>query len=64
MRRTEFWERMEAHFGPGYARSWAHDVRLAELGGRTVEEALAVGEDVVEVWRAVWRHERMPDVLR
>ena len=64
MRRTEFWERMEEHFGAGYARSWAHDVRLAELGGRTVEEALAAGDEALAVWRAVWRHERMPDRLR
>ena len=53
MKLTEFWTRMEAHFGPGYARSWAKDTVLAELSGRTVEQALAAGDETVEVWRAV-----------
>mgnify|MGYP003704986157 CR=1 FL=1 len=44
MKLTEFWERMEAHFGPKYAHSWAKDTVLAELAGRTVEQALAAGE--------------------
>lgn len=60
MRLTEFWTRMEAHFGPGYARSWARDFALAELGGRTCEQAIAAGIDTVDIWRAVWAHERMP----
>lgn len=53
MRLTDFWERMEAALSPGYARSWAADVRLAGLGNRTVDEALAQGEDTKTVWRAV-----------
>lgn len=44
---------MEAALPPGYARSWAHDQVLAELDGRTVEQALAQGEDTQAVWRAV-----------
>lgn len=60
MRVTEFWERMEQHFGAGYARSWAHDTVLAELGSRTPEQALAQGWETVEIWRAVWRHEQLP----
>lgn len=55
MRLTELWERMDAALGPAYARSWAHDFVLSELGGRTVEQALADGFDVVVVWRAVHR---------
>ena len=54
MRLTEFWQRMEARFGVGYARSYAADMVLAELGSRTVEQALAQGEDAKTVWRAVW----------
>lgn len=54
MRHTEFWTRMEAALGPAYARSWAHQHVLAELGGRTVDEALAAGEEPKAVWRAVW----------
>ena len=53
MRLTEFWKRMDARFGPAYARSYAADQVLAELGGRTVERALAEGEDAKTVWRAV-----------
>ncbi|HET8604285.1 MAG TPA: DUF3046 domain-containing protein [Marmoricola sp.] len=54
MRHTEFWARMDDALGAAYARSWAQQHVLAELGGRTVEEALAAGEDPKQVWRAVW----------
>lgn len=54
MRLTEFWSRMEAALGPAYARSWAHSHVLAGLGGRTVEQALAEGEDAKTVWHQVW----------
>lgn len=54
MRHTEFWVRMEHALGPAYARSWAAQHVLADLGGRTVDEALAAGESPKTVWRAVW----------
>lgn len=54
MRHTEFWARMEHALGPAYARTWAQQHVLAELGGRTVEEALAAGVTPKQVWRAVW----------
>ena len=44
---------MDARFGPVYAQSYAADQVLAQLGGRTVREALADGEDAKAVWRAV-----------
>ncbi len=44
---------MEARFGPLYARSYAADQVLAELGGRTVQQALDQGEDAKRIWRAV-----------
>jgi hypothetical protein len=53
VRRTEFWQRMERHFGRVYAESVAQDQVIAQLGGRTVDQALAEGEDVKAVWRAV-----------
>lgn len=53
MRLTDFWERMEQALGAGYARSWAVDFHVPELGGRTVEQALAEGEDTLVIWRAV-----------
>ena len=53
MRLTDFWARMERRFGRGYAESYARDMVLAPLGGRTVREALDDGDDVQAVWRAV-----------
>jgi hypothetical protein len=45
---------MEHALGPAYARSWASMFVLTDLGGRTVEEALAAGVPPKEVWRVVW----------
>jgi D-alanyl-lipoteichoic acid acyltransferase DltB (MBOAT superfamily) len=53
MRLTEFWNRMHRTFGEVYADSWARDYVIAELGGRTVVQALAEGESAKNVWRAV-----------
>lgn len=53
MRLTEFWERMAHHLGSTYAASYSQDQVLPELGGRTVAQALAEGEDAKIVWRAV-----------
>ncbi len=53
MRHTEFWARMESALGGGYYRVWSAQHVLAELGGRTVDEALADGVLPKEVWRAV-----------
>ncbi|MGA8115166.1 MAG: DUF3046 domain-containing protein [Actinocatenispora sp.] len=66
MRRTDFWSRMEQVFGPAYAASVAADQVLPQLDGRTVEQALAGGEDIVEVWRAVCQaySDRVPSRLR
>lgn len=44
---------MDRRFGATYARSYAADMVLAELGSRTVVQALAEGDDVKSVWRAV-----------
>ena len=66
MRLTDFWWRLEQVFGPGYAASVAHDQVLTQLGGRTVDQALAAGEQTVTVWRAVVAAypERVPLKLR
>ncbi|WP_448315712.1 DUF3046 domain-containing protein [Streptomyces sp. CO7] len=53
MRLTVFWQRMADHFGPGYADSFARDHVMAELGGRTVQQALDAGWEAKDVWRAV-----------
>lgn len=60
MRLTEFWSRMEDAFGPAYVDSVARDQVLAELGERTVVQALDAGEDAKAVWRAVWSHFELP----
>jgi len=60
MRHTEFWERLEAALGPAYARSWATLFVMAELGGRTAQQALDAGESPKEVWRAVWAALELP----
>jgi hypothetical protein len=44
---------MEQALGAGYARSWAADFHVPALAGRTVDQALAQGEDAQLVWRAV-----------
>ncbi|QKG26206.1 DUF3046 domain-containing protein [Actinomadura verrucosospora] len=53
MRLTVFWDRMNQQFGEAYAQSVAKDYVMAELGGRTVEQALADGEPAKRVWQAV-----------
>jgi hypothetical protein len=54
VKHTEFWSRLEDALGPAYARSWAAMYVLGDLGGRTVDEALAAGVPPKQVWRAVW----------
>ncbi len=65
MRLTEFWWRMNEHFGQAWARSYATDVVISELGGQTIIEALAAGKSAKEVWQAVCRHDpSIPPRLR
>ena len=54
MKETELWMRLEAALGSGYYRVWAEEFSLAELGNRTVAQALAQGTPSKTVWRAVW----------
>ncbi len=60
MRLTEFWTRMEGALGATYARSWAGQFVMGELGGRTAQEALDAGVPPKEVWSAVWRALDLP----
>jgi hypothetical protein len=64
VRLTEFWERMRAQFGDTYAESVAKDYVLSTLGERTVNNALADGEDAKAVWRAVCETFNVPESLR
>lgn len=60
MRYTEFWARMDAALGAAYSRTWADTQVIGALAARTVNEALATGEDPKSVWRAVWAHLELP----
>lgn len=64
VRLTVFWQRMRAQFGDTYADSVAKDFVLAKLGGRTVEQALADGEDAKVIWDAVCEAFDVPERLR
>ena len=64
VRLTVFWDRMRAQFGEAYADSVAKDQVMAALGDRTVNQALADGEDAKSVWRAVCETFDVPQRLR
>jgi len=53
MRLSEFWRRMNDRFGARYAASVAQDLVISQLGGRTVEAAIAAGMAPKQVWAAV-----------
>ena len=59
-----FWDRMKQQFGEGYAESVAKDYVMAELGGRTIEQALADGVSAKTVWQAVCGTFDVPQRLR
>ncbi len=60
VRHTEFWERLEAALGRAYARSWAGQYVMSDLGDRTAAEALEAGVPPKQVWAAVWRALELP----
>ncbi|WP_028932821.1 DUF3046 domain-containing protein [Pseudonocardia spinosispora] len=53
MRLTHFRQLMAEEFGSVRAGSLAADHVIADLGGRTVDQALEAGIDPKDVWRAV-----------
>ncbi len=64
VRLTQFRELMDEEFGPVRAAAVSRDHVLADLGGRTVEEALEAGIDARRVWRAVCDAYDVPPVRR
>lgn len=56
MRITELHRRLNEHFGADWAPSYCKDIVLSELGGQTIDEALALGVEAGEIWKAVLRH--------
>ena len=51
---------MESALGAGYHRAWAGQFVMAELDGRTAQEALDAGVPPKQVWAAVWRALELP----
>jgi hypothetical protein len=66
VRLTDFWDRLTQTFGAAYARSLAADHSFADLGGRTIDEAIAQGVETNTIWRAVIDAypDRVPSGLR
>jgi hypothetical protein len=66
VRLTDFWDRLAQVFGAAYARSLAADHSFADLGGRTIDEAIAHGVETSTIWRAVIDAypDRVPSRLR
>jgi len=55
---------MEHALGRSYAKPWAAQFVMDELGGRTAQEALDAGVPPKQVWAAVWRALGLPDSER
>jgi DUF3046 family protein len=64
VRYSQFRELMAGEFGAARAAAIARDHVLADLGGRTVEQALEDGVDAREVWRAVCAAYDVPPARR
>ena len=60
MKETELWMRLDTHLGRGYSRVWSAEHSLAELGGRTVDQAIDDGVSFKAIWRAVWGALELP----
>lgn len=53
MRISDLRNRIELSFGAQWAPSFCKDIAISELGSKTVDEALAAGVEVADIWRAV-----------
>jgi len=51
---------MNQHLGESYAPTWADQMVIGALDGRTVNEALDAGVSPKQVWRAVWEVLELP----
>ncbi len=54
MRITELRSRMSDYFSD--SDTYARDIVHAELGGQTVNQALEMGVEAGDIWRAIVRH--------
>lgn len=64
MREVELWARLNDVLGYDYASVWAENTVLAQLGSRTVVQAIADGIDSKRIWLAVWEQLELPQRLR
>ncbi len=64
VRLTMFWDLMREQFGDRYAASVAKDHALADLGSRTVDQALADGVEPKLIWQAVCQAFEVPEHRR
>ena len=64
MREAELWSRLEETLGEKYAHAWAELVVMADLGGRTVSQAISAGIAFKTIWRAAWTQLELPDSAR
>lgn len=60
MRITELRRRLNEHFGESWAPSYSKDFVMAELGGQSVDQALEMGFEPADIWRAVVKNN--PDI--
>jgi Protein of unknown function (DUF3046) len=64
VRLTQFRDLMNDEFGPARAAALTRDHVFAELGDRTVEQALEAGISPRKVWRAVCEVYEVPAARR
>lgn len=64
MKTSEFRRAVAAEFGGRYGAVVTRDTHLAELEGRTAEEALAGGVPAARVWIALCIAEDVPESRR
>jgi hypothetical protein len=55
MRISDLRERLALSFGDQWASSFSKDIAISELGSLSVDDALAAGHEVDEIWKAVCR---------
>ena len=53
MRISDLRERITLSFGDVWAPSFSADIALSELGSKSVDEALQLGLEASDIWRAV-----------
>ncbi|MBI5161031.1 MAG: DUF3046 domain-containing protein [Micrococcales bacterium] len=64
MKVSEFRRAVVEEFGSGYSAVLTRDTHLAELDGRTADEALAAGVPAGTVWLALCRFQDVPESRR